>query len=236
MSLRNLDAFILCGGKGKRLRSLVKNCPKPMAAVCGRPFLDIIIAYLRQSGIRRIILGIGYKAAAIRAYYNKKAGRDIIFSEERTPLGTGGGIKHAQALFRSSRFLVLNGDSFCKLDLDDFLHFHKAKKAVASVAVVRASEQKDCGVISVDNSGRITAFNEKIPAKKQTFVNAGIYLFEKDIFTMMPDKDCFSLEKDLLPRILNKKVYAYSTDRGFIDIGIPARYKMAEKLLSKENL
>lgn len=237
--MSRIDALILCGGKGKRLRPLIKKCPKPMANIAGRPFLDIIIGYLRKYGISRIILGVGYKSKVIKDHYSKKdAGKGIRFSEEKIPLGTGGGIKKARHLIKSSPFLVLNGDSFCKVSLDGFMRFHKEKKAIASVVVAKARAQKDCGVITIDRTLRITAFNEKATAGRSGFVNAGIYIFDKKIFGLMPDKKSFSLEKELMPNILGRKVYGYATNAKFIDIGTPERYKLAKKILKmkKEKL
>lgn len=93
--LSDIDVFILCGGKGKRLKKISGKTPKPMVSVAGRPFLDILIEYLRRSGFKRFILGIGYQAEFIKKYYlqHKIPGADIIFSQENRPLGTGGAVK-----------------------------------------------------------------------------------------------------------------------------------------------
>ena len=116
--IKSTDVYILCGGMGKRLRSVIKNNPKPMVGIGEKPFLDIIIDYMADFGFRRFILGLGYKAEVFKRYYKNFKPKDleIEFCEEKTPLGTGGAVKKAKKLIISRSFLVLNGDSFCKFE------------------------------------------------------------------------------------------------------------------------
>lgn len=229
-----IDAVILCGGLGERLRDVVSNRPKAMAEINRRPFLDILINYVADFGFRRFILCIGYMGDFIKQYYQQKKGSlKIIFSEEKEPLGTAGAIKNAESLIKSSPFLALNGDSFCQIDLRKFLQFHLEKKALASIVLTKAIDSGDYGNVALGESGQIITFDEKTNKHKNSFVNAGIYLFQKRILSSISTNEKFSLEKDFFPKMVANKFYGYITQKRFIDIGTPARYKKAEKLWKK---
>ncbi|MFH1245867.1 MAG: sugar phosphate nucleotidyltransferase, partial [Candidatus Omnitrophota bacterium] len=131
--IKETDVFILCGGEGKRLKEISGDVPKPMVCIDGHPFLDILIGHLRESGFKRFILGIGYRAQCIKHYYegHKIPGVEIIFSRENMPLGTGGAVKKAKRLIKSDPFLVLNGDCFSEFNAESFVRFYKEKKAEA---------------------------------------------------------------------------------------------------------
>src|SRR5436190_1505274 len=126
--LNKIDVAILCGGLGKRLRPTIGESPKVMAQVNGQPFLDLVLDYLYGQGSRRVILLTGYKAEVIEQYYRQNSRQlTIEFSREMKPLGTGGALKQAQGLIKSDPFILMNGDSFCKLDYRAFLDFHFQK-------------------------------------------------------------------------------------------------------------
>lgn len=230
---KNLDVVILCGGLGKRLRAVLGNRPKPMAEIGGRPFLDILIDYAVNFGFKRFILCIGYMSEVIKIYYKNRKGlsAQVFFSEEKRPLGTAGAIKNAEALIRSSPFLVMNGDSICKLNLSDFLNFHRNKKALFSMALVKSKGADDCGRVNIDGLQRILSFDEKIKTKQNDLINAGIYLLENRIFSMIPSNKKFSLEYDVFPKIVKREFYGYITEEKLTDIGTPARYEEAKVIL-----
>lgn len=233
--IENIDVLILCGGEGKRLRQISGRVPKPMVRIAGRVFLDIVIDHLKRSGFKRIILGIGYRAGFIRKYYreHKAPGVEIIFSEEKKPLGTGGAVKKAKRLIKSGSFLVLNGDTFSKFKADRFIKFYQQKKARLLILLRKAKSNKDYGAITIDRSSKITSFSEKNLSSRVTFVNGGVYLFNKSVFSEMPDKSKFSLEYDFFPRLVGKGLYGYKESGFFIDIGIPERYLSAKKYFLK---
>lgn len=222
-----MDVLILCGGPGKRLRSVVSDRPKPMAEIAHRPFLDILIAHTSRYGFRRFILCLGYMKEVIKEYYREREG--IIFSEEEEPLGTGGAIKKAEPLIKSSPFLVMNGDSFISLDLNEFITFHTQKKAVVSIALAREKRTDDYGVIKLGEGGRIISFSEK--RGERGLVNAGVYLFERNVLSAIPCDINYSLEYDLFPKMVGKGLYGYQTDGTLIDIGTPEGYKKAKQIL-----
>ena len=236
--IKNTDVYILCGGLGKRLKSIAKNNPKPMVKMGGKPFLDIIIDYMAGFGFRRFILGLGYKAEIFKKYYRgfKSEDLEIEFCEEKTPLGTGGAVKKVKSLIKSNQFLVLNGDSFCKFNPLDFLKFHKHKKAIVSILLRKVLSGADFGKVKFDKLGRIIDFNEKDSHAKNCFINAGIYVFDKKVFNFMPRAKAFSLEHDFFPKLSKANCFGYTGSGFFIDIGTPQRYFKARNYFLKNRL
>jgi NDP-sugar pyrophosphorylase family protein len=227
------DVVILCGGRGKRLAVITKYVPKPLAPIHNRPFLDILVRHIADSGFRRIILCAGYKAEAIENYYKSTTKEiDIIFSKEKEPLGTGGAIGNAQSLIKSKNFLVVNGDSFCNINLQGILRFHLQRKALCSLALSKCKSSDDVGLVRLNPNKRIIKFNEKLKSScAKDYINCGIYVFNKKVFSYMPDKEIFSLEYDLFPKLIGREVYGYITTAELIDIGTPQRYRLAQKKL-----
>lgn len=234
IELKDMDVVVLCGGKGERLQSVVNDRPKPMAEIKGSPFLDILINYAASFDFRRFILCAGYMSDFISRYYrNIVTSATVLISEEKEPLGTGGAIKKAESIIRSDPFLVLNGDSLCRLDLKEFVEFHTAKKALCSVALTKAKEICDGAAVRLKSSQEIVGFREKQTAGYGDYLNAGVYLFNAGIFSMMPANKKFSLEYDLFPKIIDERFYGYTTGASLIDIGTPERYKEARILLKE---
>ncbi len=233
--MNDCDCVILCGGLGTRLQSVTGDTPKVMAEVNGRPFLDLMIGHLKEEGIARIVLCTGYKAERIEDYYREHdQGVTIDFSRESEPLGTGGALKNAHEIISSDPFFVFNGDSFLPVDLQALLDFHKEKGALASVLVSEVIQAKDFGSLAIDESGWITGFCEKIEGDAQSLVNAGVYCFDRKVFSAMPDGEKFSLETDLFPSLTGKQFYGYRTEQEFIDIGTPQRYESVKEHLKKD--
>ncbi|MCD6578906.1 nucleotidyltransferase family protein [bacterium] len=231
-NLREIDVVILCGGYGKRLQRVVKDIPKPMAKIKHRPFLDILIDFIASFGFKHFILCTGYKADIIEKYYrHKNSNLTIEFSKEEKPLGTGGAIKNAEKYIKSSPFLVANGDSLCKINLIEFIDFHFKRDALISIAVTNTDVCDDYGVITVNNLQQIVKFNEKVKGYKNRLINVGFYLLQKEVFSLMPKKNNFSIERDFFPKIIKRNLYAFETQERLIDIGTPERYKKAINLL-----
>lgn len=227
----DIDVLVLCGGLGKRLRSVVNDRPKPMAEVGGRPFLDILVEHVASFGFRRFILCTGYMADCVKRHYRRKEGSlDIICSEEKTPLGTGGAIKNAYGFINSSPFLVVNGDSLCDVDLEKFLEFHLKTKALCSIVITNAQDTNDCGNVALGRHYQVADFSEKTKGIEDSYVSVGVYLFEKRLLSLMPAGH-FSLEEDIFPVIVNREFYGYISDKGFIDIGTAQSYKKAAEML-----
>jgi len=232
LSLSKIDVVILCGGYGKRLQGVIKDIPKPMAKIKHRPFLSILIDFIASYGFKRFILCTGYKADIIERYYSQRYNSLIIeFSREEKPLGTGGAIKNAENYIKSSPFLVANGDSFCKINLKEFVGFHLKRDALISIAVTNTDICDDYGVITINNLQQIVEFDEKAKGYKNSLINTGFYLLQREVFLLMPEKNNFSIERDFFPKIIKRNLYAFETQESLIDIGTPKRYEKAKHLL-----
>ncbi len=230
--LEEIDAVVLCGGQGKRLRPVISDRPKVLVQINDKIFLDILINNLLHFGFKRIILSVGYLRDKIIEHFRnkeKKTKYKLIFSKEEIQLGTGGAIKRAARLIKSKTFLVMNGDSFCDMDLRDFLKFHKKRNALISVALTSVKSCSDVGFVSLDESQRILAFSEKQNSCGIKWINAGIYFFDKKVFPYMFDRKTFSLEYDFFPKMVDRQMYGYVVHEELIDIGTPERYKQAQQ-------
>lgn len=216
------DAIILCGGLGTRLRPVVSDRPKVLADINGTAFIDILLSQLKTFGFSRIILSIGYQGALVKAHMEKSEA-SVLFSEESEPLGTGGAVKKAWPLVRTDTCVVMNGDTFCNVDLRDFTHFHELRKTPLSMVVTK-SFRSDGGGIVLTDAHRITEFREK-ESGKGTYLNAGVYALRKDCISFMPAQSAFSLEHDFFPSLIAKEpCFGYVTEEEAIDIGTPERY------------
>lgn len=232
VSLEKTDVLILCGGLGKRLRPVVSDSPKPMAKIHGSPFLDILIEYVASFGFRRFILCCGYMGETIRDYYTAKSiASEIVFCMEEEPLGTGGAIKNAKPYIKSSHFVVTNGDSFCSVDLADFIKFHITTRGVMTIALTKVKDENS-GKVLLDKNNKIVRFEEKGQNKSEYYSSVGIYCMEQTVFPFMANMTKFSLEYDLIPDLVQQSCYGYVTDKELIDIGTPISYNKAQKLFS----
>ncbi len=233
--LNEVDVVILCGGKGSRLAGVVNDRPKSMATINQKPFLDILIQYFSGFGIRRFVLCAGYKSEVISDYYTAgKEPLEIVISDEPKALGTAGSVKNARKFIQSDPFIVANGDSFCSVDLVRFFEFHLAKKCLMSMAVVESENPTDCGLVSLHALNRIIKFDEKQQKQTHGYINAGIYLFQKDILSYIPADTKYSFEYELFPKLVEKNSYAFISSGKVFDIGTPERYELAKKYFSED--
>ena len=231
-----IEVVILCGGLGTRLQSVLKDKPKPMADFNDRPFLDLLIEYVGRFGFRRFILCSGHKGGLIKQYFENKADdKTYIISQETSPLGTAGAIKHAEPLINSDVFLAMNGDSFCEIDLTAFMNSHHSHKALASVALALMEDASDYGGVSLGKNYEIMQFAEKKNTPSSGWVNAGVYLFNKPILDHIPADKKFSLELELFPSMAGDGLFGFTTQNRLLDIGTPERLERARQLLIKLN-
>jgi NDP-sugar pyrophosphorylase family protein len=229
--LKDLDVVILCGGIGSRLAKIVNDRPKPMAKINQQPFLDILIDYFSGFGLRRFVLCTGHMSEVIKEYYDQKSGSlKFVISDEQTSLGTAGCIKNAQKFLQSEPFFVVNGDSFCPVNLTEFYDFHLSKQALMSMVVVESEETAKGGLVILDRPQRIVGFVEKKLKNGIGYINTGIYLFQKNILSLIPEHTKYSLEYNLFPRLTNHNSYAFVSHKELIDIGTPKRYAQAKRL------
>lgn len=225
------EAIILAGGFGTRLREVVAQVPKPIAPVAGQPFLSYILRYLGHFGIKSVVLSIGYQGENIRELYgNAFNGMDIRYAEEAEPLGTGGGIRFALQKTTSRHVLVLNGDTFFDVGLQDLQNFHAAKNADVTL-VLRKMERPDrYGTVVLDENARIIKFLEKQKGLDMGLINGGTYLLSRDVFSKVGVGSIFSIENDFFkPFVGDVAMFGFESDGYFIDIGIPEDYYKANE-------
>jgi NDP-sugar pyrophosphorylase family protein len=229
------DAIILCGGAGKRLRGVTGEAPKSLATIGDRPFLDLLLHQLQRHCCQRVILAVGYQRELIRSHLGDSAhGMTLEYSIESTPLGTGGALRNAVDLITSDCVLMMNGDSYTDANLSAFANDFYAARADMSVLVVPADGRVDCGLVSVDSTGRVLGFAEKQRALGNFYVNAGIYMAPKSILRDVAPGVRVSLEEELFPRWLadGKYIRAFRHPGSCVDIGTPERYQIAQERLA----
>jgi D-glycero-alpha-D-manno-heptose 1-phosphate guanylyltransferase len=234
-------AVVLAGGLGTRLRTAYAAGPKSMAPVGGRPFLDYLLTWLQSEGAREVILCVGYKRAQIRRYVGKgrKWGLRVTYSIEKKLLGTGGAVKKVERLIPGKRLLVINGDTFVDVNLSELVKFHRCREALATLAAVKVADNRRYGSLRLDGESRITKFLEKGKrngsAKREEEtrpINAGVYVFEKKLLSKIRAGAPISLETTIFPQLLtSKRMYAFTTDTYFIDIGVPDDFRRAQNEL-----
>jgi D-glycero-alpha-D-manno-heptose 1-phosphate guanylyltransferase len=220
-----IDALILCGGKGSRLRPAVQDRPKVLAPVgSGRVFLDILLAQLKEIGFRRFILCCGYLHEQVVQFCEERyKEEDFVFSIEEKPLGTGGAIKNAEEWVRGDWFAVFNGDSLCTGDIGSVFGSSAPAECYGGVILIEDRMRDDVGrVIFSEKSRCIKVFNEK-GEKNSFWINSGVYFFQRRIFARIT-AGFRSLEKEILPSLSSEnKLYAWPIEGEVFDIGTPER-------------
>lgn len=227
------EAIVLAGGFGTRLAHVVPDVCKPMASVAGRPFLRFIMDQLAAAGFDRVVVADGYRREQIEDFFGSAyRGMAVEYSLEDTPLFTGGAVKRALDRCQSDWVFVLNGDTW--LDVDFAAMEAAAADAPDNVSAVIAVKRmrgfERYGTVDVDAGGALTAFHEKRPCE-EGLINAGVYLLRGDALDGMPEK--FSLESDYFERVVGEgALRAVECDGGFIDIGVPGDYELAQTMLA----
>ncbi len=219
-----MKAVILAGGLGTRLSNMVRDVPKPMAPIAGKPFLEYLLLYLKNWSIHEIILSIGYKGSAIKSYFREgeQWGIKITYSEEINPLGTGGAIRKALSLLNDEYFLIMNGDSFFNINLNKLILFHRNQNALVTMGLVQVEDTSRFGKVEIADNGKITDFTEKKPGSKG-LINGGVYVVSDMIAQSIPT-GVISFENDILPKLVNSGLYGIISEGFFVDIGIPQDY------------
>ena len=232
-----MEAILLCGGLGTRLRSVVSDRPKPMADIAGKPFLHYLVKMLSESGVKHLIFALGYMGEQIEAYF--KSGEDyglsISYSYEDSPLGTGGAIRNALSKVSEENVLVLNADTYFHTDYENLLSQQLKTQAMMTIASRKIEDISRYGAILKDETGRILRWNEKMSsnqaeAPRPGEINGGIYVMQKSLIEKIPGGKK-SLENDCIPMWLKDGVYlqALPSDGYFMDIGIPEDYAQFRK-------
>jgi mannose-1-phosphate guanylyltransferase len=226
-----LQALILAGGEGTRLRPLTSTIPKPVVPLVDRPFIGFMIEWLARHGVDDVILACGFMADGIRRVLGDGSalGLRLRYLEEPRPLGTGGALKFAQELL-DQRFLMLNGDVLTDLDLTAQLDQHERTGAHATLALMAVEDPSAYGLVRLDDDSAVTEFVEK-PGPDQIgtdLVNAGAYILEREVLDVMPPAgtNC-SIERDVFPVLVGRGLFGHPSGGYWLDIGTPERYLQA---------
>jgi mannose-1-phosphate guanylyltransferase len=221
-----MQALILAGGEGTRLRPLTYTVPKPVLPLAGRPHVAYVIDWLLRHGVDDVVISCGHLAEGMRdALDELEQGVEIRFAEEPDARGTAGAIRFAEDLL-DDRFLVLNGDVLCDLDLTALIEQHDRTGARATIALYPVEDPSGYGLVHRHDDGEITEFLEKpTPDQIDTDeINAGAYLLERSVLDRIPPERAVSIEREVFPELIGDGLYGIRLDGYWIDIGTPERF------------
>jgi NDP-sugar pyrophosphorylase family protein len=229
-----MDAVVLVGGEGTRLRPLTYEIPKQMLPVVERPMIVHVIEWLATHGVNRAVLSLGYRADAfIEAFPSQQiAGVALEYVVEPELLDTAGAIRYAaKAAGVESTFLVLNGDVLTDFDASSLVAFHRTREAQASIGLTPVADPSRFGVVPTDEQGRVTAFIEKPPPGQAptNFINAGIYVLEAPVLEQIPSGRRVSIERETFPGLVAAgSLYALASQAYWLDTGTPQQFLQAQ--------
>lgn len=226
MATHQVDAVVLVGGKGTRLRPLTLSAPKPMLPTAGLPFLTHLLSRIAAVGIEHVILGTSYKPAVFEAEFGDGSalGLQIEYVTEEHPLGTGGGIANVAGKLRNDTAMVFNGDVLSGADLAQLLDFHRSNRADVTLQLVRVGDPRAFGCVPTDEEDRVVAFLEKTEDPPTDQINAGCYVFERNVIDRIPQGREVSVEREVFPALLadgDCKIYGYVDASYWRDMGTP---------------
>lgn len=229
-----MEAVILAGGLGVRLRSEVADLPKVLATVRERPFIHYLLDFLCLSGVTRFVLATGYLHEAIEGSIGESwQSREVVYSRESEPLGSGGAVRLALRKVQQEHAFVLNGDTLFEVPLTAMMQRHVAIGSDVTLALKRVDAGERYGTVGLAADGRVTEFLEKRPVKKG-LINGGVYAMRRSILEKSKLPDRFSLEEDFFRPFAGRiQIHGFIADAYFIDIGIPEDYRRAQDELGR---
>jgi len=228
-----MQAIVLVGGQGTRLRPLTESVPKPALTLVDRPFLAYMIEWLAGHGVTEVVLACGFLPDVLRealAGEEERAGTRIRYVVEPEPLGTAGAIRFAADALGGQlddRFLALNGDVLTDLDLSALLRIHAERAAGATIALHPVEDSSAFGLVHSGEEGEVLAFLEKTGEAAPGEVNAGMYALERSVLDLIPPGENVSIERDVFPRLVGEGLHGLLLDGYWMDIGTPERYLQA---------
>jgi mannose-1-phosphate guanylyltransferase len=222
-----MQALILAGGEGTRLRPLTSTVPKPVVPLVDRPFIAFMLDWLRSHGVDDVVMSCGHLADGVRTVLGdgSSVGVRLRYMEEPRPLGTGGALKFAEDML-DERFLMLNGDCLADLDLSAQLAAHASSGARATLALYPVEDPSAYGLVRLNDDSTVREFVEK-PAPDQIDTNnisAGAYVLERSVLSLLVKGERASIERDVFPRLVGDGLYGHVLSGYWMDIGTPARY------------
>jgi mannose-1-phosphate guanylyltransferase len=233
-----MEAVILAGGYGTRLRPLTYTRAKSLLPILNKPMITYLIEKL-PSEVDTVILAVNYKKTMIEHYFKSTdLGKTILVNEEPEPLGTGGAVKFAEKHI-TGPFFVLNSDIICSINLDDMVRFHKKKQAVSTISLWPVEHVSEFGVVDIKKDKNIVRFVEKPPAEEapSDLINAGAYLLEPQVLDIIKTGHLISMEKEIFPRIIadTGRFFGFEFTGYWIDVGRINSYIEVHKFLMKHN-
>ncbi|HEY0603200.1 MAG TPA: NDP-sugar synthase [Herpetosiphonaceae bacterium] len=226
-----MQAVILVGGQGTRLRPLTLTTPKPLVPLANRPVIEHIVRWLEGYAVSEIILATQYRAQAFERWLRRWKGVKVRAVEEPEPRGTAGAVAHVAGALHGTT-IVVNGDNLMSLDLDAMLAFHRSAGASATISIDAVADPTGRGVVVAHGSGRVEEFQEK-PAPgtaRANTVNTGVYLLEPEALAAIPPDRFCNFEHDVFPQLIasGAPVYAFQSEHTWIDTGTPGGYLRAQ--------
>ena len=228
-----MQAIVLVGGEGTRLRPLTSDVPKPAVTLVDRPFLAYAIEWLAAHGVTEVVLACGFLPDVLRAALadeEERAGVEIVYVAEPEPLGTAGAIRFAAEALGGrleDRFLALNGDVLADLDLSALLRAHEERGARATIGLHPVADSSAYGLVSCDAEGRVLEFLEKTGEAVPGEINAGAYVLERSVLDLVPAGRAVSIEREVFPRLVGDGLCGLLLEGYWMDIGTPDRYLQA---------
>jgi len=223
-----VDAVVLVGGKGTRLRPLTLSAAKPMLPTAGVPYLEHLLSRIREAGMRHVVLGTSYRAQTFEEYFGDGTdfGLEIEYVVEDEPLGTGGGIRNVYDRLRYDTAMVFNGDVLSGVDLRAVLSTHREAGADVTLHLVRVADPRAFGCVPTDPTGRVLGFLEKTDDPPTEQVNAGCYVFGRNVIAGIPAGVPVSVERETFPSLLadGATVVGHVDTSYWLDLGTPAAF------------
>ena len=222
-----MQALVLAGGEGTRLRPLTLTTPKPVLPLAGRPFLNFMLDWLHRHGVEEAVLSLGFLSDAVHAVLGDiQSGMRLRYVREDEPLGTAGPVRlAADEGILADRFFVLNGDVLTDMDLTAELVQHERARAAGTLALVEVDDVATYGVVPTNEAGEVLEFREKSPGPAPTNrINAGAYVLERSVVDLIPAGRAVSFEREVFPQMVGNGLYGWAADGYWIDIGTPERY------------
>ena len=227
-----MQALVLAGGQGTRLRPLTLDVPKPVVPLAGRPFLSYMLDWLEDHGVDHVVLSCGFLSDGVRGVLGSRHGDlRISYVEEEEPLGTAGPVRlAADTGLLEDRLLVLNGDLLTDIDLSAQVERHERTGARGTLALIAVDDTSSYGVVPTTSDGQVEAFLEKSPGPAPTNrVNAGCYVLEREVIDSIPSGRAVSFEREVFPSLVGDGLYGFPVEGYWKDIGTPTRYMEATR-------
>ncbi len=226
--LQGAEAVVLVGGKGTRLRPLTLSAPKPMLPTAGVPFLTHLLSRIREAGMTHVVLGTSYKAEVFQEHFGDGTalGLELEYVVEDVPLDTAGAIRNVAHKLRERDVVVFNGDILSGVDLRAVVATHREAEADVTLHLVRVDDPRRFGCVPTDDDGRVTAFLEKTDNPPTNQINAGCYVFRREVVEGIPAGRPVSVERETFPGLLaaGARVQGYVDESYWLDLGTPAAF------------